>query len=77
MNIKSYRVSSNSHIWNALYLDNEWYHIDLTWDDPVVSDGSDYLIHDYFLIKTQDLQQKEKTQHDFNSKRFIEIKEAN
>ena len=77
MNVKSYRVSSNSHIWNAVYLDGEWYHLDLTWDDPVVSDGKDYLNHDYFLIKTKELQEKEKTQHEFNKKRFLEVKEAN
>ena len=76
MNVKSYRVSSNSHIWNAVYLDGEWYHLDLTWDDPVVSDGKDYLNHDYFLIKTKELQEKEKTQHEFNKKRFLEVKES-
>ena len=60
MNLKNYRVSSNSHIWNAVEIDGKWYHIDLTWDDPVVSDGKDYLYEDYFLITTHDLLEKEK-----------------
>ena len=77
MNLKSYRVSSESHIWNAVEIDNKWYHIDLTWDDPVVDDGKDYLKHDYFLVTTKELVEKEKTQHIFNQKRFIEVKEAN
>ena len=77
MNLKSYRVSSESHIWNAVEIDNKWYHIDLTWDDPVVDDGKDYLKHDYFLVTTKELVEKEKTQHVFNQKRFIEVKEAN
>lgn len=77
MNVKSYRVSSDSHIWNAVNINDKWYHIDLTWDDPVVSDGKDYLIHDYFLITTKDLQEKEKTQHNFNKDRFLEVKEVN
>ena len=47
MNIKSYRISSDDHIWNALYLNNKWSHLDLTWDDPVASDGKDYLQHDF------------------------------
>ena len=77
MKVKSYRVSSNSHIWNALEVNNKWYHIDLTWDDPVVSDGKDYLKHDYFLVTTKELQDKEKTQHNFNKNRFVEVKEVN
>ena len=77
MNLKSYRVSSNTHIWNAVEIDNKWYHIDLTWDDPVVDDGKDYLKHDYFLITTKELVEKEQTQHIFNQKRFIEVKEVN
>ena len=75
MNLKCYRISSQSHIWNAVEIDNKWYHIDLTWDDPVVSDGKDYLYNDYFLITTNELINKEKTQHNFNQKRFIELKQ--
>lgn len=77
MNIKSYRVSSDTHIWNAVYINNKWYNLDLTWDDPVVSDGLDYLKHDYFLISTNELLEKEKTQHDFNKNVFIEVKGTN
>lgn len=40
--------STTGHIWNAVYLNDEWLHIDLTWDDPVSSDGKDYLFHTYF-----------------------------
>ena len=34
--------------------------------------GKDYLKHDYFLVTTKELVEKEKTQHIFNQKRFIE-----
>ena len=44
--------STTGHIWNAVYLNDEWLHIDLTWDDPVSSDGKDYLFHTYFLVST-------------------------
>ena len=29
-------VSSEAanHAWNAVYLNNQWYHMDATWDDP-------------------------------------------
>lgn len=43
------------HVWNAVYLNGEWLHLDLTWDDPVSSDGKDYLQHKYFLINDEEL----------------------
>ena len=43
MNIKSYKISSENHVWNAVYLNDTWYHLDLTWDDPITTDGSDIL----------------------------------
>ncbi len=43
------------HIWNAVKINDEWFHLDLTWDDPVSSDGKDYLYHKYFLINTEEL----------------------
>lgn len=36
-------------------INGEWLHLDLTWDDPVSSDGKDYLYHKYFLIDTEEL----------------------
>ncbi len=40
-----------SHVWNLVKLDGSWYHIDATWDDPVV-DGKDSgrVYYDYFLM---------------------------
>ncbi len=73
MNIKSYRVASDNHIWNYVYLDNKWYHLDLTWDDPIPYDnGSDILDDTYFLINTYDLLSKEKTEHTYNRIVFSE-----
>ena len=53
MGIKNFKVASADHVWNAVELDDVWYNLDLTWDDPVVSDGSDYL--DKKLIITYEL----------------------
>lgn len=36
-----------SHMWNLVQLDNTWYHLDPTFDDP---QGEDYLIYDYFNL---------------------------
>lgn len=76
MKLENYRISSNRHVWNAVKINNSWYHIDLTWDDPVASDGKDYLEHKYFIITTKKLLEQEKTQHDFNPEIYQELKEA-
>lgn len=77
MNLKSFRVSSYLHIWNVVKIKDKWYHIDLTWDDPVMSDGSANLLHDYMLIDTKKLLELEKSQHNFDQNIFIEVKEVN
>lgn len=43
------------HSWNMVELDGQWYHIDLTWDDPVYTDDLDYQVisHDFFLKSTE------------------------
>jgi hypothetical protein len=75
MNLKSFRVSSYMHIWNAVQVKDKWYHVDLTWDDPVMSDGSERLNHEYMLIDTTKLLELEKTQHKFDQNIFLEVKE--
>ena len=77
MNIKSYKVSSFKHVWNAVYYNNSWLNLDLTWDDPVVNDGKyNYLEHNFFLITTSKLHEIEKTEHEFDYNSYPELKEA-
>lgn len=72
-NIPNFKVESEDHVWNAVLLDDKWYHLDLTWDDPVVSDGSHILIHDYFLIDNDQLEKKKDGQHNFNKEIYKEV----
>ena len=74
MNVKNYRISSNTHVWNLVYVEGEWLHLDLTWDDPIMSDGSDALKDDYFLIDTDTLKNKEDNEHNFDENIYIEAK---
>ena len=50
LGIKNYKIASNEHIWNYVYIDGRWYHLDLTWDDPVINTGEDILMYEFFLI---------------------------
>lgn len=72
-NIPNFKVVSENHIWNAVYIDNNWYHLDLTWDDPVLTDGSDTLEYTFFLITTEELEKLETNQHIFDKKVFTEL----
>ena len=62
-NIPNFKVSSDNHVWNAVYLDGKWQHLDLTWDDPITSSGEDIVIDDFFLIDFKTLLELDKTEH--------------
>lgn len=38
------------HMWNMVKIGGAWFNVDVTWDDPKNSDGTQTLRHDYFLI---------------------------
>ena len=73
MNIKNYKVSSENHVWNVLYLNGNWLNLDLTWDDPITNDGTDIIEYSFFLINTKKLEQIEKNQHLFDKEIYKEI----
>ena len=74
MGIKNIKIASSNHIWNAVYINGEWKHLDLTWDDPVVINGDSTLTYNYFLISTEELNNKNDEQHNFDETIFSEFK---
>lgn len=89
MQIKNYKIATeliqedaSGHIWNAVYLDGKWLHLDLTWDDPVSDDGKDYLQHKYFLITTDELEATDNNgevivkEHMYNKRIYPEMKKS-
>lgn len=42
-----------AHSWNMVYIDNKWYHVDLTWDDPISS--KDVLRYDYYNVSDREM----------------------
>lgn len=73
LGVKNYKVSSENHVWNAVELNHVWYHLDLTWDDPITSDGSDVLEYNFFLITTSELKEIEDQEHIFRNDIYQEL----
>lgn len=66
LNIPNIKIASKNHIWNLVYIEDNWYHLDLTWDDPLLEDGREIIDYGYFLITTEELYSKEDNQHYFD-----------
>lgn len=46
--------AGGSHEWNMVYLDGEWYCMDVTWDDPTGM-SADYIGYAYFLLTSEQM----------------------
>lgn len=75
LGITNYKISSDTHVWNAVYLDGEWLHLDLTWDDPVTSTNKDIINYEYFLINSNRLASNDgdAKDHIFDRKIYLEF----
>lgn len=58
-----------SHAWNIVRINGEWYQIDCTWDDPLVNGtvvtGRDNLIYTYFLLTDEEMYYDHKLYSDY------------
>ena len=70
INLDNYKISNKEHTWNAVKIDNNWYHIDLTWDDPITNTNQNIIQYNYFLITTDELKSKNESEHTFNEEIF-------
>lgn len=70
LNIINYKISNDEHIWNLVYLDGNWYHLDLTWDDPISENNINR--DTYFLITTETLELINDGTHEFDKKIYSE-----
>lgn len=64
--LENIKVASNNHTWNAVKINDEWKHIDLTWDDPITDTGEDIITYDYFLIDSNTLNEKNNEEHKYS-----------
>lgn len=44
-----------NHAWNLVNIEDEYYHIDSTWNDPITSDGSNVLRYNYFNLDDNEM----------------------
>ena len=70
--VQNYKIVSEKHVWNLVNIDGKWLHLDATWDDPVASDGNQYLLDTFFLIDTKKLLELDTVEHTFNKEVFKE-----
>ena len=60
-------LEKESHAWNMVKLENEWYHVDLTSDKSIKDMNSSIVLHTYFNVTTEQI---EKT-HTIENKEII------
>lgn len=54
------------HVWNLVQLDGQWYHVDVTWDDPS-PDTKGYVSHEFFLRTDEQMSAGEDPHHDWDT----------
>lgn len=76
LKLPNFKVASDTHVWNVVYIDDKWLHIDLTWDDPVSGDdkSKNNLLHKFYLIDTPTLEEFDIQDHTFNKSMYLEFK---
>ncbi len=74
MGIPNYHIANETHIWNYLKINNNWYHLDLTWNNPSTEDGDSIIITNYFLIATDELNRINGGVHHYDTEIYAEAK---
>lgn len=74
LNVPNYKIASETHVWNAIFIDNNWYHLDATWDDQIDTLGKEKLTHKFFIINTENLKKYATTDHNFDMTVYQEFR---
>ena len=59
MNIENILILGESkgekHAWNLINIEEEYYHVDVTWNDPITKDNTDIISYNYLNVTDMDL----------------------
>lgn len=67
--IPNIKVSSENHIWNLVYINNNWKHLDITWSD---TDDKIDLKDKFLAISSEELLEIDKEEHNFDRGFYLE-----
>ena len=68
------KVSTKTHVWNLVYVENKWQHLDLTWIDPRIVGAPDSLEIIYFLVSSERLKEIDGENRIYNQDIYLETK---
>ncbi len=55
-----------NHAWNLVCIDDQWYHVDVTWDDPT-PDSYGFVSHQFFLRTDEEMAAGEEPHYDWET----------
>lgn len=70
LGIQNYKISNDTHIWNLVYVNGKWVHLDATWDDPISEFNETR--DTYFLITNEELEKLNDDTHSFDKNVYKE-----
>lgn len=74
LNLQNFKVASDTHVWNAILIDGNWFNVDLTWDDPITKNSDvDTLSHKFFMIDSEKLLEFDTKDHKYNTTIYQEL----
>lgn len=54
--VYGYNSENEPHAWNMVKLEDMWYYVDCTWDDPILDPvDTEFIRHYYFLVSDADI----------------------
>lgn len=70
LDIDNYKISNDTHIWNLVYINGVWTHLDSTWDDPISEFNANR--DTYFLVSYEELESLNDDTHSFDKNIYKE-----
>lgn len=69
--IKSLTIDSPEmkHTWNLVYIEGAWYHLDVTWDDPI-PDVAGRVLYNYYNLSDNEIMYRRSKKHIWDRKSY-------